>query len=131
LRRGNADVHLDVIASEAKQSIVLLRGGMDCFASLAMTVGRWIASRSLSSGAHSRDPVARNDGLSRIDVANAANREPAASGSFTVSRAFALDLRVSHLPMRAKRSANGGFVSSLRPIIASHDLMIRRGNRCR
>jgi hypothetical protein len=22
----------------------------------------WIASRSLSSGAHSRDPVARNDG---------------------------------------------------------------------
>ena len=23
---------------------------------------RWIASRSLSSGAHSRDPVARNDG---------------------------------------------------------------------
>jgi hypothetical protein len=23
----------------------------------------WIASRSLSSGAHSRDPVARNDGL--------------------------------------------------------------------
>src|SRR6266550_4965586 len=25
-------------------------------------VGRWIASRSLSSGAHSRDPLARNDG---------------------------------------------------------------------
>src|SRR5712672_3080311 len=24
---------------------------------------RWIASRSLSSGAHSRDPVARNDGV--------------------------------------------------------------------
>src|SRR6478735_9023971 len=24
---------------------------------------RWIASRSLSSGAHSRDPLARNDGL--------------------------------------------------------------------
>jgi len=23
----------------------------------------WIASRSLSSGAHSRDPVARNDGI--------------------------------------------------------------------
>jgi hypothetical protein len=23
---------------------------------------RWIASRSLSSGAHSRDPFARNDG---------------------------------------------------------------------
>jgi hypothetical protein len=25
----------------------------------------WIASRSLSSGAHSRDPLARNDGLGR------------------------------------------------------------------
>jgi hypothetical protein len=28
---------LDVIASEAKQSILSLRGEMDCFASLAMT----------------------------------------------------------------------------------------------
>jgi hypothetical protein len=26
----------------------------------------WIASRSLSSGAHSRDPVARNDGFYHI-----------------------------------------------------------------
>jgi hypothetical protein len=37
-----------VIASEAKQSIYPL-------------VALWIASRSLSSGAHSRDPLARND----------------------------------------------------------------------
>jgi hypothetical protein len=37
-----------VIASAAKQSIY------PCAAA-------WIASRSLSSGAHSRDPVARND----------------------------------------------------------------------
>jgi hypothetical protein len=37
-RRGNADSYLDtVIASEAKQSILPLRGDMDCFASLAMT----------------------------------------------------------------------------------------------
>jgi len=28
--------------------------------------GSWIASRSLSSGAHSRDPVARNDGVGRF-----------------------------------------------------------------
>ena len=28
---------------------------------LALLVARWIASRSLSSGAHSRDPLARND----------------------------------------------------------------------
>jgi hypothetical protein len=27
---------------------------------------KWIASRSLSSGAHSRDPLARNDGITRI-----------------------------------------------------------------
>src|SRR6266536_376875 len=38
-----------VIASEAKQSIV------------TSCTERWIASRSLSSGAHSRDPLARND----------------------------------------------------------------------
>jgi len=40
-----------VIASEAKQSILSLRGEMDCFAPLAMT----------APGAHSRDPLARND----------------------------------------------------------------------
>jgi len=50
-----------VIASEAKQSIFSLRGAMDCFASLAMTAGT-LESRSLSSGAHSREPLARNDG---------------------------------------------------------------------
>jgi hypothetical protein len=48
-RRGNAEVCFVVIASEAKQSTPPL-------------AERWIASRSLSSGAHSRDPVARNDG---------------------------------------------------------------------
>jgi len=37
-RRGVADVCLAVIASAAKQSILSLRGKMDCFASLAMTV---------------------------------------------------------------------------------------------
>ena len=34
---------------------------MDCFATLAMTTMEEIASRSLSSGAHSCDPLARND----------------------------------------------------------------------
>jgi len=62
-RRGVADVCLAVIASAAKQSILPRKERMDCFASLAMTaVALWIASRSLSSGAHSRDPLARNDG---------------------------------------------------------------------
>src|SRR6266567_975445 len=37
LRREDANVCLDVIASAAKQSILPLRGEMDCFASLAMT----------------------------------------------------------------------------------------------
>jgi hypothetical protein len=38
-RREDVNVCLDVIASEAKQSILSLRGEMDCFAALAMTVG--------------------------------------------------------------------------------------------
>ena len=38
-----------VIASAAKQSML-------------QQAAEWIASRSLSSGAHSRDPLARNDG---------------------------------------------------------------------
>ena len=64
-RRGGANVCLAVIASAAKQSILPLRGKMDCFASLAMTAGsRRIASRSLSSGGALRGPVGapRNDG---------------------------------------------------------------------
>jgi hypothetical protein len=36
-RREGVKLCLDVIASEAKQSILPLRGKMDCFASLAMT----------------------------------------------------------------------------------------------
>src|SRR5206468_9015470 len=44
------ETNIHVIASEAKQSIATSR------------TERWIASRSLSSGAHSRDPLARNDG---------------------------------------------------------------------
>ena len=39
LRGEVANVCLDVIASEAKQSILSLRGKMDCFAALAMTAG--------------------------------------------------------------------------------------------
>jgi hypothetical protein len=37
-RGENAESHLAVIASEAKQSILSLCGEMDCFAALAMTV---------------------------------------------------------------------------------------------
>src|ERR1700741_2974019 len=31
-----------------------------------LIVAPWIASRSLSSGAHSRDPLARNDGIQNV-----------------------------------------------------------------
>jgi hypothetical protein len=50
-RREIADAHVVVIARSAatKQSSPWLQ--------------LWIASRSLSSGAHSRDPLARNDGF--------------------------------------------------------------------
>ena len=49
-RRENAQARSAVIASAAKQSRSPL-------------AALWIASRSLSSGAHSRDPLARNDGV--------------------------------------------------------------------
>jgi len=45
-----------VLASEAKQSIV-------------RRAETWIASRSLSSGARSRGPLARNDGLRSYNAA--------------------------------------------------------------
>jgi hypothetical protein len=48
-RREIAKPRLDVIASAAKQSILSFVAAMN-------------ASRSLSSGAHSRHPSARNDG---------------------------------------------------------------------
>jgi hypothetical protein len=59
-RREKAKLYLAVIArSEAtKQSILSFCGKTDCF----LFAARRIASRSLSSGAHSRDPLARNDG---------------------------------------------------------------------
>jgi len=61
-RREGVNVCLPSLRGAKRRSNpYFLCGKMDCFASLAMTVG-WIASRSLSSGAHSRDPLARNDG---------------------------------------------------------------------
>jgi hypothetical protein len=39
-----------------------LRGALAAKQS-SLSPGLWIASRSLSSGAHSRDPLARNDGV--------------------------------------------------------------------
>ena len=43
---GRANARLDVIASAAKQSILPLRGEMDCFAALAMTLNPHTASPS-------------------------------------------------------------------------------------
>jgi hypothetical protein len=66
-RREIAESYLAVIAREAKQSIKqeskdgLLRRFAPRNDGLISELLR-IASRSLSSGAHSRDPLARNDG---------------------------------------------------------------------
>jgi hypothetical protein len=35
----------------------------------------WIASRSLSSGAHSRDPLARNDGKQNLEIPGSSLRD--------------------------------------------------------
>ncbi|HMI17285.1 MAG TPA: hypothetical protein VK526_13165 [Bradyrhizobium sp.] len=51
-----------VIASAAKQSILSLRGEMDCFAALAMTARGDGLLRGACHRARMRDPLARNDG---------------------------------------------------------------------
>src|SRR6266567_7860838 len=48
MRRENANPYLPSLRAQRSNPFFL-------------SVARWIASRSLSSGAHSRDPVARND----------------------------------------------------------------------
>src|SRR5215207_3040138 len=45
-----------------------LRGALATKQSIARQADRWIASRSLSSGAHSRDPLARNDEETYVPV---------------------------------------------------------------
>jgi hypothetical protein len=61
LRRGNAVSRLTVIACDKREAFAQ---GSTCDEAIQLPVSpreRWIASRSLSSGAHSRDPLARND----------------------------------------------------------------------
>jgi hypothetical protein len=53
---------------------------MDCFAALAMTERHGFASRSLSTGARLRDPLARNDGEGYTVIA-CDKREAFAQGS--------------------------------------------------
>jgi hypothetical protein len=50
----------DIGFDRATQSIVIARSVSD-EAIHPFFLAKWIASRSLSSGAHSRDPLARND----------------------------------------------------------------------
>jgi hypothetical protein len=51
---------------------------------------RWIASRSLSSGAHSRDPLARNDEVAEVAPPSPAQccRTPRANDTIETARAF-------------------------------------------
>src|SRR5260370_37689604 len=51
----------------------------------------WIASRSLSSGAHSRDPVARNDG--RIALATASREAAVLRPALPAARTAPCSLR--------------------------------------
>jgi hypothetical protein len=59
-RRENAKLCLDVIA-RSDLSAVAQRAKAEATKQSRLTLLLWIASQSLSSGAHSRDPLARND----------------------------------------------------------------------
>ena len=64
---------LDVIASAAKQSILSLRGEMDCFAALAMTVSKFHVFGSLKFESDVRDSGRVVQGLA---WAGGADRRP-------------------------------------------------------
>ena len=57
--RENADVYLSCLKIESGSHVVIASGAKQ---SMPQQADKWIASWSLSSGAHSRDPLARNDG---------------------------------------------------------------------
>jgi hypothetical protein len=59
-RRENAESHL-LFEIRIRTYHVIARSTCDEAIHLSSHAARWIASRSLSSGAHSRDPLARND----------------------------------------------------------------------
>src|SRR5258707_4184207 len=61
-----------------------LRGAKRRSNPLSPLSGLWIASRSLSSGAHSRDPLARNDGLKTLH--SLGRRRPALDRATQYSR---------------------------------------------
>ena len=75
-------------------------------------VERWIASRNLSSGAHSRDPLARNDGKNRAEDEPAGPNHPFwLQGRAPGGQADAGERRISQrgVPLRPdERSDVGG-----------------------
>jgi hypothetical protein len=58
---------LDVIACDKREAFAQGSESDEAIRS-SLYVDPWIASRSLSSGAHSRDPVARNELWSELAV---------------------------------------------------------------
>jgi hypothetical protein len=78
LRGEVANVCLGVIASAAKQSMAATKRKMDCFAEPVIgrryAPTRWLATTTgamdcfAASGAHSRDPLARNNGTGHTTV---------------------------------------------------------------
>jgi len=84
-----------------------LRGAKRRSNPLFLCVARWIASRSLSSGAHSRDPLARNDTQTRLSRGrrmrlNAPCHTAIASKSFKPAKIYSLKLHP--LPAVARRN---------------------------
>jgi hypothetical protein len=59
-RRENAESYLVVIACDKREAFAQGSDSDEAIHSF-FCAAKWIASRSLSSGAHSRDPLARND----------------------------------------------------------------------
>jgi hypothetical protein len=53
---------MKTVIARSDLSAVAQRAKAEATKQSSFSLSFWIASRSLSSGAHSRDPVARNDG---------------------------------------------------------------------
>src|SRR6185295_6548064 len=95
-----------VIACDKREAFA--QGSEATKQSMAQQAERWIASRSLSSGAHSRDPLARNDdtlpgGLLWPPDVLAQGLELLARGAGSI----AFDLAVARNQRRAERRQDG------------------------
>ncbi len=77
-RRGTTrcKARTNITSRECRRTSSSLRGAKREQSSYLVVTQRWIASRSLSSGARSRRPVARNDGMGCLKTESAVFRQP-------------------------------------------------------